>query len=196
MRKDKKIELEESIRKFKTRRVMEKENVSSHFLTVEIKDYELNNGKVITREKILKNKKDGDAVIIVPITKNQEWIMVIEPRVHTKEQVGIGFPAGYIEKEESPILAAKRELQEETGYQAETLEVIDGFYQDEGCSSSYNTIVLATGCVKISKQMLDEGEFIHYFLCSQKEAYELLKEGWIQGVNSKYALLKMKNIWK
>ena len=51
-------------------------------------------GRTITREKLSKNKKDGSAVIILPVLKSGEIIINIEPRVFTKETVSIGFPAG------------------------------------------------------------------------------------------------------
>lgn len=196
MRNEKKIELEKYIKEYQTKTVLRKDNTPK-FLSIEVSNYQLNNGKTITREKIQKNRKDGDAVVILPITKEKEVLLTVEPRVCTKETVGIGFPAGYIEEGETPIAAAKRELQEETGYQAENLQVLGtSFYQDEGCSSAYNTIVLATGCLKVSKQMLDKDELIHYFLCSVREAYEMLDHDMIKGANSQLALFKAKELLK
>ena len=106
------------------------------------------------------------------------------------------FPAGYIEEGESAISAARRELLEETGFQAQELIELDGFYQDEGCSSAYNTIVLARGCFKVSNQMLDKDEFIRYFICSVEEANEMLDNKIIKGANSQLALLKAKELIK
>lgn len=193
MRKEKQQELERYLNEFKTIGVNKLDSCNK-FLTVDVSKYYLNNGKVIIREKLLKNGRDGNAVIILPITKENEVILTIEPRVCTQEGVVIGFPAGYIEDGENPIEAAARELQEETGYKAKELIELDGFYQDEGCSSGYNTIILATGCVKVSNQMLDKDEFIHYFLCSIQEVYELLDNKIIKGANSQLALLKVKKL--
>ncbi len=166
------------------------------FLTTTRRRYLLANGKMLVREKLLKQGRNGDAVIIVPVTLDGEVVMTIEPRVHTKEGVGIGFPAGYIEKGETPIMAAKRELQEETGYQGQEFTLLGGCYQDEGCSSAYNSIVLAKGCLKVSEQMLDKDEFIHYFICRVDEAYEMLDNGIIKGANSQLALEKAKQYLK
>ena len=197
MRKEK---LEELARYQEDYRIVRNEEVYSFslhpFLTTTAERYFLANGKMLVREKLLKQGRNGDAVIIVPVTLDKEVVMIVEPRVHTKEGVGIGFPAGYIEKEETPIMAARRELQEETGYQAQEFTLIGGCYQDEGCSSAYNSIVLAKGCLKVSEQMLDKDEFIHYFICRVDEVYEMLNNGLIKGANSQLALEKAKQYLK
>ena len=197
MRKEKLEELARYQEDYRIVRNEEVDNFSQHpFLTTTAGRYFLANGKMLVREKLLKLGRNGDAVIIVPVTLDKEVVMVVEPRVHTKEGVGIGFPAGYIEKKETPIMAARRELQEETGYQAQEFTLIGGCYQDEGCSSAYNSIVLAKGCLKVSEQMLDKDEFIHYFICRVDEAYEMLDNGLIKGANSQLALEKAKQYLK
>lgn len=149
-------------------------------------------GKVVFREKLLKGMKDGSASIIVPITRTNKLLVVVEPRVHTKLTVGVGFPAGYIEQDEDIISGAKRELLEETGYQAGDMIQLDEFYQDEGCSEALNHIFLATDCVKIANQNLDKDEFIKYFECNYDEVLELANLGYIMGGNTKLALEKIK----
>ena len=52
---------------------------SNKFLSIESYMCRLNNGKTITREKILKNGKDGSAVIIYPITEDGKTIIAVEP---------------------------------------------------------------------------------------------------------------------
>ena len=79
-------------------RLLEKEKIDPiNFLSVESFQCTLNNGKIIKREKILKNGKDGAAVIIFPITQDNKVIVACEPRVFTEKTVDVGFPAGYIE---------------------------------------------------------------------------------------------------
>ena len=116
--------------------------IKSSFIKVIPQDFYLNNGAVIRREQIMKNGKDGSAVIIVPKVGN-EFLMTIEPRVFTEKRIAVSFPAGYIEKDETPKKAAARELKEETGYVARKVEVIDSYYQDEGVSAAYNYLLLA-----------------------------------------------------
>lgn len=166
---------------------------SNKFLSIESYMCRLNNGKTITREKILKNGKDGSAVIIYPITEDGKTIIAVEPRVFTKTTVGTGLPAGYIEEGETPIEAAKRELLEETGYTSDNLIEVGSFYQDQGCSSAFNHYFIAFNCKKVSVQKLDGSEFIKYFLVDDNELNELLETGYITGLNSAYLIEKVKS---
>lgn len=151
------------------------------------REYTLQGGMKVRREEILKNGKAGSAVIIVPVI-GEEILTIIEPRVFTKLTVGVGFPAGYIEKDEEPIVAAARELREETGLEAKELIKLDSFYQDEGCSSALNVIYLALGCRKTYNQELDKDEFVETMMFDHEELLELEKMGYIMGSNSKLAL--------
>ena len=152
----------------------------------------LNNGEDIIREKIKKARKDGSAVIVIPVTKDNEVIVTVEPRVFTEKTVGVGFPAGYIEDGEKAETAALRELQEEVGVIPERLIELAAFYQDEGISSAKNIAYLALGCTEGHEKNPDEGEFVEYFKCSFNEVLELQEEGYIEGSNSLIAIEKAK----
>ena len=140
----------------------------------------LNNGKKIIRERIIKNNKDGSAAIILPITKEGNVLLVVQPRVFKPTTVGVEVPAGYIEDDEDPILSAKRELEEETGYACRDMILLAKYFQDSGCSSAYNHCFLALDCEKVTEQHLDKDEFVRYFECSFEEALELIDLGYIK----------------
>ncbi len=185
----KKLEkIDEIIKEFKP---VKREETTPEFLKVKAYNYTLNNGEVQKREQIIKGSKEGSAVIIVPYI-GDNLLLVIEPRVFTKKGVCVGFPAGYIEDNETPLVAALRELQEETGLVPESLVEVDSFYQDEGCSSAFNHIFIAYNCKKQYEQHLDEGEYIKYMEFTVDEAFELEKLGYINSSNSKLALSKVR----
>ena len=187
-------QIEQYFDKLKTLQMIETKNC--RFLTTKSYDCQLNNGKVIKREKILKNGGDGNASIILPITEDNKVILAIEPRVFTKRTVDAGLPAGYIEKDEAPLDAAKRELLEETGYTSDEFISLGSFYQDQGCSEAFNHYFVALNCRKTRAQKLDEGEFIKYVIVGFNEIDELIAKGYICGLNSVYAIEKGKKYLK
>lgn len=192
MRKEKIEELKKDIEDLKTIKYSNIHKIDGKFLSIEQVDCELNNGVTIKRERIIKNGKDGNVVMIFPITKEGNVILVIQPRVFSKMTVGVEIPAGYIESGEEPIQAAKRELEEETGYVAEELIPIAKYYQDQGCSRAVSYSYLAKGCEKKLEQNLDPTEYVRYFECTLEELDELIDNDYILGAHALIAVEKAK----
>ncbi len=190
MRKEKLLELKKYIDEFRVVDKVKEEETS--FIRSVPYTFKLNNGLFIKREKLLKNNSDGSAVIIMPVTHNNEILTVIEPRVFTKHTVAVSFPAGYIEKDEDIYHAALRELKEETGYVPSKLELLDSFYQDEGCSKAFNHSFIAFDSICKYPQKLDADEVVRYMTFNLKELEELEQMGYINGANSKLTLAKGK----
>lgn len=187
MRKEKLKELHSYIEELK---VIKRELVgedNNGYIKVRHYNLLLNNNITIVRDKIIKGNSNGSAVVTVPITKDNEVLLVVQPRV-VREGVLVELPAGYIEDMEDPIESIKRELLEETGYTSNNIRHLSSYYQDQGCSDAYNYAYLALDCEKIKEQNLDKDEFIRYFLCDYDEALELVDMGYIKDIQSKYAL--------
>ena len=155
-------------------------------------------GTVKKCEQITKNKNNGDAVVIIPITNNNQFVMIVEARPNTDGGVAIEFPAGMIDLGENPIAAAKRELLEETGYVVGDIKELEWHYQDQGCSKAIIRTYVATGCKKMRKQELDLEEKIESIEMTYDEILELIKNNELNDANSKIAFmnysLKMKGI--
>lgn len=195
MRKEKLKELKSYINELKVIKE-EKINQVPKFLSIEKSYYTLKNGRIIPKERILKNGHDGSAAIILPLTRDNNALLVVQPRPNTKDGVLVELPAGYIEFGENPIDAAKRELKEETGYISKEWKLLTNYYQDQGCYSAYNYGFLALNCCKRYEQKLDKDEIIKYFECSYDEVIELMEMGYIKDVNSKYLIEVSKKYMK
>ena len=157
------------------------------YMDVEKYMVELGNGMVVPREKIIKGGGDKSAAIVMPVTKDNNVVLVVQSRSSTKESVCVEFPAGYIEDGESSEFGAEREVVEETGYVPKEMIYLDKFYQDQSCGvCAYNYSFLALNCEKKFEQNLDDNEAIRYFECSVDEVVELMERGYITDIQTKY----------
>lgn len=86
--------------------------VDAPWLKVAKEKCELPNGKVIDDFYTL---WQPDWVLILARTSKGEWVMTEQYR-HGTGKIALEFPAGIIDKGETPERAALRELQEESGY--------------------------------------------------------------------------------
>lgn len=168
-------------------------DINSNFLKLKKGYYNLNNGKSIVRESVVRCSGNADAVAIFAITLEMDILLVIQPRVvlPTKNKVSIEVPAGYIEKEEDVIVAAKRELSEETGYVSNKLFLIDEYYPSLGYSGEKISIVLAMDCEKKQEQSLDNDEFVKYFKVNIDEFKYLLDNGFIIDATARLAYYRI-----
>jgi ADP-ribose pyrophosphatase len=192
MRKSKLEELREYVEELKTIKAISSESINNGYITSKRGQFLLNNGKIVTWDEMLKNKKVGNASIVLPMTQDNNVVLVVQPRVYTRRTVGIELPAGYIEEGEEPIIAASRELTEETGYVSNNILEISHHYQDQGCSRAINHSFVAFDCEKKKDQSLDPDEIIRYFECTYGEALELMDMDYIEDANSIITLERSK----
>ena len=129
---------------------------SGNIFDVYVETVELPNGEISTRDVI----KHHGAVVLVPVTKDGEMILVRQYRQSIRDII-LELPAGRLEEGEEPEEAAYRELQEETGYIADKLVPFGVFHPAVGYSSEKIHVFLAEGLEKRVEQDLDDDEFIN-----------------------------------
>lgn len=118
------------------------------------------------------------ATAIVPLTEKNEVILVKQYRNAEDGEV-LEIPAGKLETGEDPLVCARRELEEEIGYQAKNFEKICAMYPAIGFSNEKLHLYKATGLIP-GRQKLDEDEFIQVYKYPIEEVVEMIYSGKIE----------------
>lgn len=115
-----------------------------------------------------------DWVNVIAITEDGMFVLERQYR-HGLGKTCYEIPAGVIEKGETPLEAAKRELQEETGYGEGEWEILMTVSGNCSTTSNLTHCFLAKGVKKISGQHLDATEDISVCLMDETRVKDLLE---------------------
>ncbi|GAB6157528.1 NUDIX hydrolase [Desulfotomaculum varum] len=154
----------------------------------------LPDGKQSSREVV----EFSEAVTIVAVTPEQNVLLVYQYRYPVAD-VLLEAPAGKKDPGESPEVCARRELQEETGYTAGTLEKICQFYTTPGFTNELMHVFLARDLTP-GQQKPDEDEFVQVTEVALQDALEMIYNGQIRdgktiaGLLAAYNLLQKNNL--
>lgn len=113
-------------------------------------------GNVKTFEKV----KRADTAMIIPVTEDGKIILAKQEQPGIKPFVGL--VGGRIDEGEDPLEAAKRELLEESGYEAKEWELFDAVQPISKLEWALY-IFIARGCHKAAEQTLDGAEKVDVF---------------------------------
>ena len=122
------------------------------YLKILEEDFKTPNGKK-HKYYILKR---SDCYVIV-IAKENDYFYLIEQYRYTTKSKLLQAVAGAVEKKETLLIAAKRELREEAGITAKKFRKLGWFYANYGISSQKAYVFLAED-LKFGKQKPDEIE--------------------------------------
>ena len=139
-------------------------------LKLNVDSVELPNGKTASREYI--NHSGGSAVLYV---ENNKVLLVRQFRYAYGKEI-YEIPAGKLEKGEDPKLAAKRELEEETGYLANDLKELFKLYPSPGYTDEILYVYLAENCIK-SHVNPDEDEFLEWEFIEIDKICKMIERG-------------------
>ena len=132
------------------------------------------NGTRISQEIV----EQGNVVAVLAID-DDEVILVNEFRYPVGYVLEI--PAGTVDKGETPLKCAKRELLEETGYKAKKIEHLIRFFPKLGYNTQIIDCYVATELTKISEPNLDEDELITVKKIKFRKLLNMINNGKISG---------------
>ncbi|MCH2147886.1 MAG: NUDIX hydrolase [Phycisphaerales bacterium] len=115
------------------------------------------------------------AVLIVPILPDGQLVMIRNWRVALEQSLW-EFPAGTLEPDEPPVESAGRELTEETGYRADSIEFLGSFYTSPGFADELMHVFVATG-LKAGQQVLEAHEEITVESKTWQEVRSMVNDG-------------------
>jgi ADP-ribose pyrophosphatase len=127
------------------------------------------------------------AVTIVPVDDDGNILFVSQYRVGVGKDL-LELPAGTLSAGEKPLACAEREVREETGMAARTMQKIGEFYLAPGYSSEYQYIYLATGLYPAPLQG-DEDEFLNLVKIPVDQVYQMAEAGELYDAKTLAALL-------
>ena len=111
-----------------------------------------------------------DWVIVVPEIDGK-FLMVRQWR-HAQNALSIEFPGGVINKGEKPEDAAKREMEEETGYKAGKLTYLGAANPNPALMRNRVHFFAAEDLIATGEQHLDDDEFVEYLQIPCEEVYK------------------------
>lgn len=182
--------INELYEKSKGKFIQKEDLYNGSFLKIIREIYKLPNEKIVEKEKVIKNG-GKNSVIVIAITQNKEYIITFQNRI--KDEKIAEFPSGYIENDENPIEAAKRELQEETGYVSDDLFIVDEAFSSPGIDNSVTYIVIANNCIKTDELKTNGTELVNYGLFSEVELKYLISSNIMSGAINKLAYYNLVN---
>ena len=129
-------------------------------------------------------------VAVTAITEDQEMLFVEQYRIPLKKSV-IDLPAGLVESDEELIVAANRELVEETGYEANSLSHITTVPTSPGLTNEIVSIFYAEKVIKVGEGggVKSEGEDIKVHAIPVRKL-----DAWLFNMTSDGNMIDMK-VW-
>ena len=146
--------------------------ISRPWLTVRRDKLQLADGRVVPEYYVLEYP---DWVNVIAITKEGEFVMERQYR-HAIGRTNFEIPCGVMEKGETPLEAAKRELKEETGYGNGEWKLLMKLSPNPTSMTNMTFCFLATDVEKIDEQRLDATEELTVHLLSKGEVKDLLEK--------------------
>ncbi|MBA4180263.1 MAG: ADP-ribose pyrophosphatase [Anaerolinea sp.] len=157
---------------------------AGHLFNVDLDRVQMPDGVVAIRETLV----HPGAVCMVPVTGEGKLLLVTQYR-HAAGRRLLELPAGTLERDEEPLDAVSRELQEEVGYIPGRIEPLGGFFVAPGYTTEYIHLFTCTD-LKESALDWDDDEDIEVEMRTRDEALAAIDAGEICDAKSIIGILR------
>ena len=171
---------------FEEKTIVRNEIFHGKIIDVVVDDVALPNGGTSKRELVF----HPGGVAVIAVTEENKMIFVRQFR-KPLEKVILEIPAGKIDPGEGaqPELTGARELEEETGYRASTLEHVHSMYLSPGFANEVLHFVHAKQLQKVENPLpQDEDEVLEVYELTMKEAKAAIADGTICDAKTIFAI--------
>lgn len=127
------------------------------------------------------------AAVVLPFMDDVHILMIRNERHAIGKEIW-ELPAGCLEPEELPSETAKRELIEETGYEAAHLELLMKFYSSPGFCNEFMHAYVARQ-LKFVGSSLEDSENINVEIIPLLKALDMIRQGTIEDAKTIACLL-------
>ncbi|WP_085991971.1 NUDIX hydrolase [Oceanobacillus senegalensis] len=173
------------MKKFEEKTIKSERIYNGKIVQLQVDEVKLPDGKTSKREII----KHPGAVAVIALTPERKIVFVEQYRKPLEKSI-IEIPAGKLDPGENPLAAALRELEEETGYTANSLSFVTSFYSSPGFADELLHIYITDDLRKVENPKSgDEDEFVEIIELTLDEAKQYVEEERIHDAKTAYAVL-------
>lgn len=147
------------------------------------------NVEISTGRKSVREVVEHSGGVVIVAQKSDEIILMVKQFRYPIKQTVLELPAGKLEKGEEPFPAAKRELEEETGYRADEWQSLGYINTTPGFCNEKLYLYLAKN-LKFVGEHPDEGEIIQCYEYNINEIFEKVKNGEINDAKTICGLMR------
>jgi len=145
---------------------------------------ELSDGTKTVREVVEKPNAVGIAAL------KEDKILIVKQYRYAIGEATLEIPAGKIDEGETPLECAKRELEEETGYTAQTWRSLGFVYVSAGFTNEKIHLFLATD-LEYKQANPDPGEILECYEYPLSDVFDMINSGEINDAKTICALARM-----
>ncbi len=147
------------------------------------------NVEIVTGRKSVREVVEHTGGVVIVAQKSVDTILMVKQYRYPIKETVLELPAGKLEKGEEPFPAAKRELEEETGYRALKWKELGYINTTPGFCNEKLYLYLAKNLEFVGEHP-DEGEVLQCFEYKIDEIFEKIKLGEINDAKTICGLMR------